>query len=137
MISPRPRTGRGAGGEGQSAFNPCPSAAIHIRSRAYSLSLSLTRKMCSNMVELTCYNKASPRMTDTTKASKYTAADIQVLEGLEDVRRRPSMYIGSTDDRGLHHLVYEILHNSIDEAMAGFCNRINITIREDCRGVVE
>jgi len=64
-------------------------------------------------------------------ASKYTAADIQVLEGLEAVRRRPSMYIGSTDERGLHHLVYEIVDNSIDEAMAGFCDRIDILIKAD------
>ncbi len=63
--------------------------------------------------------------------SKYTAADIQVLEGLEAVRRRPGMYIGSTDERGLHHLVYEIVDNSIDEAMAGFCDRIEITIQTD------
>ncbi len=62
---------------------------------------------------------------------KYTAADIQVLEGLEAVRRRPSMYIGSTDERGLHHLVYEIVDNSIDEAMAGFCDRISIVIGTD------
>src|SRR6059036_2620612 len=63
--------------------------------------------------------------------SKYTAADIQVLEGLEAVRRRPSMYIGSTDERGLHHLVYEIVDNSVDEAMAGFCDKISITIHKD------
>jgi DNA gyrase subunit B len=64
-------------------------------------------------------------------SNKYTAADIQVLEGLEAVRRRPSMYIGSTDERGLHHLVYEIVDNSIDEAMAGFCDRIDIVIMPD------
>ncbi|HEU4760516.1 MAG TPA: DNA topoisomerase (ATP-hydrolyzing) subunit B [Dehalococcoidia bacterium] len=66
-----------------------------------------------------------------TAESRYTAADIQVLEGLEAVRRRPSMYIGSTDARGLHHLVYEIVDNSIDEAMAGFCDRIDIVINQD------
>jgi len=63
--------------------------------------------------------------------SEYTAEDIQVLGGREAVRRRPSMYIGSTDQRGLHHLVYEIVYNCIDEAMAGCCSRILATILED------
>jgi DNA gyrase subunit B len=62
------------------------------------------------------------------KSNNYSAADIQVLGGREAVRRRPGMYIGSTDQRGMHHLVYEIVHNSVDEAMAGFCTKIKITI---------
>jgi len=65
------------------------------------------------------------------KAAAYSASDIQVLEGLEAVRKRPGMYIGSTDQRGLHHLVYEIAYNSVDEAMSGTCDRIDICISED------
>ena len=62
---------------------------------------------------------------------EYTAKDIQVLEGLEAVRRRPGMYIGSTDQRGLHHLIYEIVDNSVDEAMAGYCSLVETTINSD------
>ncbi len=64
-------------------------------------------------------------------AVKYSASDIEVLEGLEPVRVRPAMYIGDTGSAGLHHLVWEAVDNSVDEAINGFCKKIDITIAKD------
>ena len=76
-------------------------------------------------------------MNNSSTISSYGAKEIQVLEGLEAVRRRPGMYVGGTDLKALHHLVYEVVDNSIDEALGGYCDRIEIAIHPDSSVTVE
>jgi hypothetical protein len=97
---------------------------VHLLKRLFSTAFFIACKQTTNSKINVEESLIMSEETKVKTASNYTADNIQSLEGMEHVRMRPSMYIGDTGVRGLHHLVYEVVDNSIDEALAGYCDTI-------------
>ena len=85
--------------------------------------------------ETDVFSSPAERPAGISESQKYNAAQIDKLEGLEAVRKRPGMYIGDPDERGLHHCVFEVLDNSIDEHLAGYCSRIDVSVAVPSSGL--